>query len=65
VWVIVWYGLSKVLEHFDAEVFDFLGHTVSGHTLKHIAAALSTFIVLRMLLEGKVCGIAPMTARPG
>jgi len=51
VWVIAWYGLSKVLEHFDGEVFDLLGHTVSGHTLKHLAAAAATFVVLRMLLS--------------
>jgi hypothetical protein len=50
VWVIAWYGLSKVLEHFDGEVFDLLGRTISGHTLKHLAAAVATFVVLRMLL---------------
>lgn len=50
-WVIGWYGLSKVLEHFDGEVFDLLGRTVSGHTLKHLAAAVATFVVLRMLLS--------------
>lgn len=51
VWVIAWYVLSKVLEHFDGEVFDLLGHIVSGHTLKHLAAAVATFVVLRMLLS--------------
>ena len=51
VWVILWYGLSKALEYFDREVFDLLGHTVSGHTLKHLAAAVATFVVLRMLLS--------------
>ena len=51
VWVIAWYGLSKVLEHFDGEVFNLLGHTISGHTLKHLAAAVATFVVLRMLLS--------------
>lgn len=51
VWAIAWYGLSKVLEHFDGEVFDLFGHTVSGHTLKHLAAAAATFVVLRMLLS--------------
>ena len=30
VWVILWYGLSKLLEHFDGQVFDLLGHAVSG-----------------------------------
>ncbi len=50
VWVIAWYGLSKVLEYFDSEVFDLLGRTISGHTLKHLAAAVATFAVLRMLV---------------
>jgi hypothetical protein len=50
VWVIAWYGLSKVLELLDGAVFDLLGHTVSGHTLKHLAAAVATFVVLRFLL---------------
>ena len=50
VWVVLWYGLSKVLEHFDSEIFGLLGYTVSGHSLKHLAAAVATFVVLRMLL---------------
>lgn len=50
VWVIAWYGLSKLLELLDGEIFDLLGHTVSGHTLKHLAAAGATYVVLRMLL---------------
>ena len=52
-WAILWYGLSKVFEYFDHEVFGFLGHTVSGHTLKHLTAAIATFVVLRMLLSTK------------
>lgn len=50
VWIIIWYGLSKILEQFDSEVFDILGGTVSGHTLKHLAATVSVFVALRMLL---------------
>jgi hypothetical protein len=50
-WVIVWYSLSKVLERFDEEVFDWLGRTISGHTLKHLAAAVATYVVLRMLMS--------------
>jgi len=49
IWVFVWYGLSKLLEHYDAAVFNLLGETVSGHTLKHLAAAASALVVLRML----------------
>lgn len=50
IWIITWYGLSKTLEHFDEEIFDFLGNTISGHTLKHLAATVAAFVVLRMLL---------------
>ena len=49
-WGILWYGLSKLFEHFDHEVFDLLGQTVSGHTLKHLTAAVAPFFVMRMLL---------------
>ena len=50
-WVILWYGLSKVFEHFDHQVFDLLGETVSGHTLKHLTAAMAPYFVARMLLS--------------
>ena len=49
-WVFGWYGLSKLLETFDAEVLH-LGSVVSGHTLKHIAAAIATFTVCYMLMR--------------
>jgi hypothetical protein len=50
-WLIAWYGLSKVLEFFDAAIFDITGNLVSGHSLKHLAAAIATYVVLRMLLS--------------
>jgi hypothetical protein len=43
-WVVVWYSVSKVFEQFDSPIYHFLG--VSGHTLKHIAAAMSTWYFL-------------------
>ncbi|MBI4638954.1 MAG: alkaline phytoceramidase [Candidatus Rokubacteria bacterium] len=43
-----WYALAKALEALDAEVFA-LGALVSGHTLKHLAAALAMYWILRML----------------
>lgn len=46
--VLGFYVLAKVLELFDVPVFTAL-HIVSGHTLKHLAAAASGFCVLRML----------------
>lgn len=48
-WVFAGYLVAKVLETFDRDLFA-LGHVVSGHTLKHLAAAIAAFFVLRMLL---------------
>ncbi len=49
-WVFGWYVLSKLMETFDAQVLD-LGSVVSGHTLKHLAAAFAGFTVCYMLLH--------------
>ena len=42
------YVLAKILELLDRPIFD-LGHVVSGHTLKHLAAALGAYWIFRML----------------
>lgn len=44
----LWYILAKLCEHLDAQIFA-LGQFVSGHTLKHLVAALAAWWVLRML----------------
>jgi len=46
--VVGFYVLAKIFEECDRQVFS-LGHIVSGHTLKHLAAAAAGFWVLRML----------------
>jgi hypothetical protein len=47
--VIVFYVLAKLFELGDAVVFEATGHLVSGHTLKHLAAALAAWPVIRAL----------------
>jgi hypothetical protein len=42
------YALAKVFEAADGPIFD-LGGVVSGHTLKHVTAAVSAYWILRML----------------
>jgi hypothetical protein len=42
------YVLAKVVEVLDSQVFA-LGRFVSGHTIKHIAAAVAAYWILRML----------------
>ena len=43
-----WYGIAKLFEHWDAAVFA-VGRLVSGHTLKHLAAAAGAWWLLRMV----------------
>lgn len=45
---VVIYAVAKLFELGDAWVFR-LGHLVSGHTLKHVLAALSAYVIARML----------------
>ena len=40
------YALAKIFEHFDSAIYS-IGHVVSGHTLKHLAAAAACFAILR------------------
>ena len=51
--VVALYGLAKAFELLDARIFS-LGGLVSGHTLKHLAAALSGYWVWRMLVKRQV-----------
>jgi hypothetical protein len=46
--VVGFYALAKLLEETDRQVFS-IGHIVSGHSLKHLAAAAAGYWILRML----------------
>ena len=46
--VVGFYALAKALEALDKPIFS-LGQIVSGHTLKHLAAATAAYWILRML----------------
>jgi hypothetical protein len=48
-WVFAGYVVAKLLETFDKQLFA-IGHLASGHTLKHLAAAVAGLVVCRMLL---------------
>jgi hypothetical protein len=41
------YALAKLLEYYDEAIFS-LGSILSGHTLKHLAAAAACFAILRL-----------------
>ena len=50
--VSAFYVAAKIFESADREIFTF-GQIVSGHTLKHLAAAVAGIWVLRMLVKRK------------
>lgn len=45
-WLISAYFIAKALEHFDAQIHDLLV-VISGHSLKHITAAIGLYVLLR------------------
>jgi hypothetical protein len=50
--VAAFYVLAKILETTDKQIFA-VGNIVSGHTLKHLAAAAAGYWILRMLQKRK------------
>lgn len=55
--VVGWYGLAKLFEALDAWIFA-LGGLVSGHTLKHLAAAAAGAWLLRVA-DGSMTRVIP------
>ncbi|MFD2204587.1 hypothetical protein [Kiloniella antarctica] len=54
IWMYVWYTTAKGLEFFDAEVYQFFETALSGHSLKHLVAALAVYMVVKMLSDKTV-----------
>jgi len=50
------YVVAKLLETFDRQVFSALRGTLSGHTLKHLAAAMAGYWIVRMVQQRQVTG---------
>jgi hypothetical protein len=50
--VVALYVVAKLLETYDKQIFA-IGHVLSGHTLKHLAASLAGYWILRMLEKRK------------
>lgn len=43
-----WYAAAKALEHWDRQIFAATSGIVGGHALKHLAAALGCWMLLRL-----------------
>lgn len=50
--LLIGYGIAKILEAADSVVWHGLGYTVSGHSLKHLAAAASCVAIVAFVREG-------------
>ncbi|MFM2130202.1 MAG: hypothetical protein RL477_1748, partial [Pseudomonadota bacterium] len=45
------YGAAIIFERFDHQIYAFTNRAISGHTLKHVLAALAVYWICRMLCE--------------
>jgi Ceramidase len=45
---LAWYAVAKLAEVADREIYD-MGHLISGHTAKHVLAAVGVYYILHML----------------
>lgn len=61
-WAAGWYGLAKVFETFDLQIYRLLGGTLSGHTIKHVLAAFAVFAVVQQLRVRKPCSLEAAAA---
>ncbi len=46
--IVLWYVVAKLLEHFDNYFFE-ITNLFSGHPIKHVAAAVATFYIYKMV----------------
>jgi hypothetical protein len=61
-WAAGWYGLAKVFETFDLQIYRLLGGTLSGHTIKHVLAAFAVFAVVQQLRVRRPCSLEAAAA---
>lgn len=45
------YALSKITEHFDHSIYKITNEVISGHSIKHLAAAFGTYYIYVMLAK--------------
>ncbi|MGB6194693.1 MAG: hypothetical protein WBF42_19670 [Terracidiphilus sp.] len=49
--VFIFYGLSKVTEHFDKQIYSV--SPISGHTIKHLLAGIATWYIYRWIQSSR------------
>jgi hypothetical protein len=61
-WAAIWYGLAKVFETFDLQVFRLTQGLVSGHSIKHVVASIAVLAIVRQLLLRRPAATGDATA---
>ena len=64
-WGLVFYSLAKVVEFADTAIYSATGHIISGHTLKHLLAAVAPYCVYLMLRKRRAVEDAGSRRTPG
>lgn len=62
-WAAIWYGLAKVFETFDLQVYRLLGGALSGHSIKHLVASIAVFAIVWQLRKRRA--LAAPAMHPG
>jgi hypothetical protein len=52
--VIVLFGLARLFEIFDPQIWLFKNGIISGHTLKHLAAGMAGIVLIHMIWKRKI-----------
>jgi hypothetical protein len=47
--IFLFFGIAKFAESYDLKIYDLLGQTISGHSLKHLFMGVSAFYIIRMM----------------
>ncbi len=51
VYAFIFYALSKITEYFDPQIFHYSQHIISGHSIKHILAAVGVYYFYQVLVH--------------
>ena len=52
--IALFYGLAKIFEIYDRQIYWLCEGMISGHTLKHVAAAMAAFWLIRMMWKRQI-----------
>lgn len=50
-YAVFFYAFSKLFEYFDKQIYELMGQVLSGHTIKHLLAAVATFFFYILLKQ--------------